>query len=72
VDSYLAANLAWLAARGETAWVGAAATVAAGVTLDRALVGEGASVAGSGAVARTVVWPGARATAPLEGAVVTS
>jgi mannose-1-phosphate guanylyltransferase len=72
VDSYLAANVAWLEARGAASWVALGATVAAGVALDRAVVGEGATVSGSGAVVRSVVWSGAHATAPLDGAVVTS
>ena len=71
VASYLAANLAWLAARGQTAWVAPGATVGVGVTLDRAILGEGASVDGRGAIVRSVVWAGVRATAPLDGAVVT-
>jgi len=72
VASYLAANVAWLEARGAASWVAPGARVAAGITLDRAVVGEGATVAGSGAVVRSVVWAGAHATAPLDGAVVTS
>jgi hypothetical protein len=38
--------------------------------LDRAVVGEGAVVTGSGAIERCVVWPGERAVAPLAWAVV--
>jgi mannose-1-phosphate guanylyltransferase len=66
VDSYLDANLAWLAARGLEHWTGPGARVAGGVVLDRAVVGEGAAVTGSGALRRCVVWPGANAVAPLE------
>ncbi len=71
VPSYLAANVAWLEARGLTHWVGPGARVEQAVSLDRTIVGEGASVAGAGSLARCVVWPGARATAPMADAVVT-
>jgi mannose-1-phosphate guanylyltransferase len=69
VESYLGANLAWLAARGLERWIGPGARVADGVVLDRAVVGEGASVTGHGALTRCVVWPGAHAMAPLDGRV---
>jgi NDP-sugar pyrophosphorylase family protein len=69
--SYLAANLAWLADRGASSFVAEGATVAAGVRIDRAIVGAGARVEGEGTLARSVVWPGATAVAPLEGAIVT-
>jgi mannose-1-phosphate guanylyltransferase len=72
LESYLDANVAWLTARGLASWVGPGATVASGVALDRAVVGESATVGGEGAVARSVVWPGARAVAPLADAVVTA
>ncbi len=68
--AYLDANLGWLARRGETAWTGAAASVEAGVTLERAIVGAGARVVGRGALERCVVWPGAEARAPLAEAIV--
>jgi mannose-1-phosphate guanylyltransferase len=71
LTSYLDANLGWLTARNVASWVAAGARVAAEVTLDHAIVGEGAIVAGSGALARCVVWPGAHAIAPMVGAVVT-
>lgn len=70
VASYLAANVAWLEARALPAWAAPDARVAPGVTLDRAVVGAGATVDGAGPLVRCVVWPGARATAPLEGCVV--
>jgi mannose-1-phosphate guanylyltransferase len=70
--TYLDANLAWLAARGEHAWVGLGGQVEAGVALDRAIVGEGAHVMGEGVLRRCVVWPGATAIAPLEEQVVTA
>jgi NDP-sugar pyrophosphorylase family protein len=69
VATYLEANTAWLAARGLSHWLGPGARVADGIVLDRAIVGEGASVTGRGALTRCVVWPGANAVAPLEGRV---
>jgi mannose-1-phosphate guanylyltransferase len=69
VEAYLAANLAWLGVRGS--WLGVGARVAAGVHVDRSVVGAGASVTGEGPLRGCVVWPGAEARAPLEGAVVT-
>jgi mannose-1-phosphate guanylyltransferase len=70
VGEYLDANLAWLGER--SAWIAPSATLAPGVAADRALVGAGAVIEGQGTVARTVVWPGARARAPLADAVVTA
>ena len=71
IASYLEANVAWLEARGERAWVGPGARVGAGVVLERSVVGAGAIVEGTGVLAGCVVWPG-RATAPAEGAVFTA
>jgi mannose-1-phosphate guanylyltransferase len=71
LPSYLAANLAWLDARGLAHWSGDGARIDAGVSLDRAILGEGAWAGGTGRFTRCVVWPGARATAPLADAVVT-
>lgn len=70
VESYLDANLAWLASRGDDAWVARGAKVAPSVELHASVVGEGAIVEGDGALERCVVWPGARARAPLADAVV--
>jgi mannose-1-phosphate guanylyltransferase len=67
---YLEANLAWLASPGVPGWIGPAARVGPGVTLDRAVVGEGATVVGHGSIARCVVWPGVSVEAPLADAVV--
>jgi mannose-1-phosphate guanylyltransferase len=68
IAAYLDANLAWLAPRAS--WVAPSARVASSVTLGACVVGEGASVEGAGALERCVVWPGARAVAPLADAVV--
>lgn len=62
--SYLAANLA------EGTRVAEGAMVAPGVNLQRVIVGKGARVEGAGVLADVVVWPGARAVAPLRSAVV--
>jgi len=70
VAAYLDANAAWLESKRAESWVHPAARVAAGVGLERSVVGEGAVVSGGGALVRTVVWPGATAVAPLADAVV--
>jgi mannose-1-phosphate guanylyltransferase len=72
VATYLAANVAWLRERRLDRWVGPGARVDPGVVLEASVVGAGAIVSGSGFVVRSVVWPGARAVAPLADAVVTS
>jgi hypothetical protein len=69
LEAYLEANLEWLA--GCDAHVGEGATLEPGVGLKRSIVGRGAHVAGTGALEACVVWPGARARAPLERAIVT-
>jgi mannose-1-phosphate guanylyltransferase len=69
LSSYLAANLAWLGDRAS--FVAEGAHVDDGVRLDRAVVGDGARVAGEGLLARSVVWPGAIAKAPLADAIAT-
>jgi mannose-1-phosphate guanylyltransferase len=70
LESYLAANLAWLDARRLASWVGDNAQVARTVALDRTVVGGGASASGTGTLTRCVLWPGSAATAPLADAVV--
>lgn len=72
VASYLAANRAWLDARNLASWTGPGARVAAGVRLERSIVGAGARVEGEGALSGAVVWPEAHAVAPLADAVVTT
>jgi mannose-1-phosphate guanylyltransferase len=67
---YLAANMAWLDARGLPHWTGDRAEVDPGVSLDRVVVGEASIASGVGILARCVVWPGARAHAPLVDAIV--
>lgn len=62
--SYLEANLADPIASPS-------ARVAEGVRIGRAVLGEGAVVAGQGSLDRVVVWPNSRATAPMLNAVVT-
>jgi mannose-1-phosphate guanylyltransferase len=69
-ERYWSANMAWLKGRGGASFVGAGASVAPGVSLDRCVVGEGAAVAGAGTLAGCVVWPGGRAVAPLSNAIV--
>jgi mannose-1-phosphate guanylyltransferase len=66
----LLANTRWLERRGQSSYVAPDAHVAEGVELSRSLVGAGAAVLGPGTLERCVVFPGARATAPLTGAIV--
>ena len=68
--SYRAANFAWLRARGADAFVGSGARVGEDVAIAGSIVGEGAIVVGTGTVARCILWPGARVTAPLADAIV--
>jgi len=71
VPSYVEANVAWLEERGVSSWVAEGTDVIPSVELASSVVGEGASVAGEGQLERCVVWPGARAVAPLQKAVAT-
>ena len=66
----LAANLAWLAARGIDGFVGDGAELAPGVRLEDSVLGAGARVVGQGTLTRCVVCPGATVTAPLSDAIV--
>ncbi len=70
LDAYLAANVAWLKARGAKAFAHPTARVTC--ALEDTVVGPGAEAVGDGALTRCVVWPGARAHAPLRDAVVTA
>jgi hypothetical protein len=64
--------LAWLEARKLEAYVANGANVSRDVTLRASLVHAGASVVGRGALERCIVFPGARAVAPLADAIVLS
>jgi mannose-1-phosphate guanylyltransferase len=72
IASYLAANARWLAREGRGAYVHESARVAPGVEVIGSVIGAGAEVTGAGAVRGSVIWPGARATAPLDGVVITT
>ena len=63
---YVAANRAWLAARGEPSWVADDAVVLARV--DGSVIGAGARVEAD--AIRCVVWPGARVSDRVEDAIV--
>ena len=67
VGQYVAANRAWLAARGEPFWVAPDAIVRARV--DGSTVGAGARVEAE--ALRCVIWPGAHVRDRIEDAVVT-
>jgi mannose-1-phosphate guanylyltransferase len=71
LERYLRANLDWLDGLGLDFWQGPGSEVGAGVELRRSIVGAGARVTGQGPVERSVIWPGARAVAPLFEVVVT-
>jgi mannose-1-phosphate guanylyltransferase len=71
VAAYHGANLAWLERQGIASWRDPSSTIADGVLLAASIVGRDAVIDGKGAVVRTVIWPGARATAPLEDVIVT-
>lgn len=70
--AYLAENLRWLRQTGRSFFAGEGAQVEAGIGLSESVIGASATVTGEGALRRVVVWPGARAVAPLEDAVVTT
>ncbi len=71
LTGYLDGNVAWLRDRGAQAFVGLGASVGQSVELEGSVVGAGAEVVGVGKVEQSVIWPGARAVAPLNRAVVT-
>jgi mannose-1-phosphate guanylyltransferase len=64
--SLLRANLRWLEQRGLASWSAADAEVGPQVRLDRAIVGAGAKVRGTGVVSESIVFPGAHLDAPVE------
>lgn len=75
IAEYLDAHGEWLRRRSESdgaSFVGAGAEIAPGAVLVASVIGAGAVVGGSGRVERVVAWPGARVTAPLSDAVVTT
>ncbi len=74
VGEYLDAHQAWLTQRGGPgeSFVGPEVKLGAGVELVSSVIGAGASVFGNGRCERVVAWPGARVTAPLSDAVVTT
>ena len=67
VAQYLAANAAWLAARGLQSWSHETAQVRA--PIEGSVVGAGAVV--EAPARNSVVWPGAHVLAPCDAAVVT-
>jgi NDP-sugar pyrophosphorylase family protein len=71
--AYLRANMQWLEDEVPgCVYVGPGARIAAGVRLERAIIGEGAVVEGHGPVSGVVAWPKAQLRAPLRNAIVTS
>lgn len=74
IADYLDANARWLAshAAADGNFVHPRAQIGSGVELVSSVVGAGACVEGRGRVERCVLWPGARARAPLADVVVTT
>ncbi|HEX7667229.1 MAG TPA: sugar phosphate nucleotidyltransferase [Polyangiaceae bacterium] len=70
-SAYWIACLAWLGDQGGRFYTGKNVQIATEVEIVESIVGEGAIVEGTGELHRVVVWPGARAKAPLDNAVVT-
>jgi mannose-1-phosphate guanylyltransferase len=70
VASYLRANLDWLTRRGLACWQAPGGMIGPDVELQQTVIGSGATVTGRGLVRRSVIWPGARAVAPLSEVVV--
>jgi len=73
LEAYHRANMQWLNQNlepGSSSFRAPSARVSPDVTLSQSIVGQGAEVLGAGPIHRTVIWPGARATAPLSNAVV--
>lgn len=72
---YWKANEHWLshhANHEEHSYVHPSASVARGVQLISSVVGANARIDGVGSVARSVIWPDCRVTAPLDKGIVTS
>jgi mannose-1-phosphate guanylyltransferase len=67
IAQYLAANAAWLAARGAKSWAAPSAQV--GADIEGSVIGANARV--DAPALRSVVWPGAHVRAPATDAVVT-
>jgi len=71
---YWKANEHWLshhANHDEHSYVHPSASVAKGVQLISSVVGANARIDGVGSVARSVIWPDCRVTAPLDKGIVT-
>lgn len=74
VAAYLDAHATWLSKRTGAfrSYVAPDAQLGADVELSGCVIGQGAAVSGQGTCDRVVAWPGARFSAPLSDAVVTS
>lgn len=69
IAQYLAANAAWLRARGLASWSADSAVVSPRADVRGSTIGAGARV--EAPAVRSVVWPGAVVTEPVADAVVT-
>lgn len=70
LGEYWQQNAYWLQRMGLANYVAVSAHCAPSVALSGSIVGQAAQVTGSGLLRRTLVLPGARATAPLSDAIV--
>lgn len=71
--AYWAANARWLREVAKLdCYKGPGSSVAPGIDVGGSVIGAGAWVEGEGALRDCVVWPGARARAPLSRAIVTT
>ena len=71
LKEYVSANFAWLDAQvAAHSWTAPGVSVPPAVTLERCLIGAGATLSGSGQLREVIAWPGAPVVAPLERAVV--
>ena len=80
LPAYVSANFDWLERYlagtpgvprpSATSWLADTAKLAAGVKVERCLIGAGAELRGTGPVTEVIAWPGAVVSAPLSRAVV--
>jgi len=71
--AYLAANARWLREVAKVdRYEGPGSMIGPGIDAGGSVIGAGAAVEGEGALRDCVIWPGARARAPLARAIVTT
>ncbi len=70
--SYARANFDWLHENALNHWAGSNAHVGTQVDLQESIVGQGASIHGSGVLSRAIIWPMAHLDTPRSDAIVTT